>query len=74
MVSSPVFCYLQLSGMSMIYTSVLLYLGKPNVGKCIAVALLMVVGFVLVIGSLIAKNYRYTFINIDYNRPAANIF
>ncbi|KAI7887263.1 periplasmic binding protein-like I [Mucor mucedo] len=58
MVSSPVFCYLQLSGISMIYTSILLYLGKPNVGKCIAVVLLTVIGFVLVIGSLIAKNYR----------------
>lgn len=74
MVSSPVFCYLQLSGISMVYTSVLLYLGKPTVGKCIAVVLLMVIGFVLVIGSLIAKNYRYDFINTKFNKPVPNLF
>lgn len=58
-VSSPIFCYLQLVGISMAYISVLLKLGKPNAAKCISLQLLLTVGFVLVIGSIIAKNYRY---------------
>lgn len=58
MVSSPIFCYLQLIGISLTYISVLLYLEKPNVGKCIARQIILVIGFALVIGSIIAKNYR----------------
>lgn len=57
-VSSPVFCYLQLLGILMGYIATLLYLGIPNVGKCISKQLLMTTGFVLVIGSIVAKNYR----------------
>ncbi|GAN01001.1 hypothetical protein MAM1_0004c00430 [Mucor ambiguus] len=58
MVSSPIFCYLQLMGISLTYISVLLYLEKPNVAKCIARQIILVIGFALVIGSIIAKNYR----------------
>ena len=57
-VSSPVFCYLQLLGISMAYLSMLLILCKPSVATCISVVFLLTVGFVLVIGSIIAKNYR----------------
>lgn len=58
MVSSPIFCYLQLIGISLTYIAVLLYLEKPTVAKCISRQIILVVGFALVIGSIIAKNYR----------------
>jgi hypothetical protein len=47
----------------MAYVAMLLYLEKPNAAKCISKQLLMVTGFVLVIGSIIAKNYRYASIS-----------
>lgn len=59
LISSPLFCYIQLAGISMAYISMTLYVDKPNPAKCIARQILLYGGFSLVIGSIIAKNYRY---------------
>jgi hypothetical protein len=58
LVSSPIFLCLQLLGIFAAYASVLLYINDVTVAKCIARQLTLVVGFTLVIGSIIAKNYR----------------
>ncbi|CAO3596140.1 unnamed protein product [Absidia cylindrospora] len=58
LVSSPIFLCLQLLGILAAYVSVLLYIDDVTVAKCIARQLILVVGFILVIGSIIAKNYR----------------
>ncbi|KAI9281054.1 periplasmic binding protein-like I [Sporodiniella umbellata] len=58
MISSPVFCYLQLVGITMMYATPLLYFDKPTVPQCISRQLVMSTGLVLVVGSIIAKNYR----------------
>ncbi|KAI8341547.1 periplasmic binding protein-like I [Blakeslea trispora] len=58
MVSSPIFCYLQITGIAFTYVAVALYLGKPNPAKCIFRQILLLIGFVLVIGSIVARNYR----------------
>lgn len=58
MASSPFFCYLQLIGLDLMYVGILLGMGEPTPAKCIALQLFMTVGFSLVIGSMIAKNYR----------------
>ncbi|KAG1278405.1 hypothetical protein G6F65_007863 [Rhizopus arrhizus] len=58
MISSPVFCYLELLGTIVCYLSALLSLGKPNPPICIARAICLFTGFILVVGSIIAKNYR----------------
>ncbi|KAI8336060.1 periplasmic binding protein-like I [Choanephora cucurbitarum] len=58
MVSSPIFCYLQLTGIACTYVAVSLYLGIPNPAKCIMRQILLLNGFVLVIGSIVARNYR----------------
>jgi hypothetical protein len=58
MASSPFFCYLQLSGICMAYITTLLFVDKPNAAMCIAREFLITIGFSLVVGSIIAKNYR----------------
>ncbi|KAI8077824.1 periplasmic binding protein-like I [Halteromyces radiatus] len=58
LVSSPIFLCLQLLGISLSYISVILYVNKVSVATCIARQLTLVIGFILVIGSIIAKNYR----------------
>ncbi|KAG2220592.1 hypothetical protein INT45_002614, partial [Circinella minor] len=57
-VSSPTFCCLQLIGLMMAYIGAALYIDRPNVAKCIARKFLVTGAFTLVIGSIIAKNYR----------------
>ena len=57
-VSSPTFCCLQLIGLIMAYIGAGLYVDRPNVGKCIVRKFLVTGAFILVIGSIIAKNYR----------------
>ncbi|KAI8889827.1 periplasmic binding protein-like I [Backusella circina FSU 941] len=58
MASSPFFCYLQLCGICMAYMTALLFVDKPNTAKCIIREFLITIGFSLVVGSIIAKNYR----------------
>ncbi|KAI8971063.1 periplasmic binding protein-like I [Pilobolus umbonatus] len=58
MVASPIFCYFQLVGLSLTYVYILLFLEKPSVLKCITRQISLTIGFSLVIGSIIAKNYR----------------
>ncbi|KAG1146688.1 hypothetical protein G6F37_006125 [Rhizopus arrhizus] len=58
MISSPVFCYLQLLGLVMCYLTVLLNLVSITPANCIARQFLLSMGFVFVIGSIIAKNFR----------------
>lgn len=58
LISSPIFLCLQLVGIFSAYVSVILYLNNVTVAKCIARQLTLLVGFILVIGSIIAKNYR----------------
>ncbi|KAI9491860.1 periplasmic binding protein-like I [Zychaea mexicana] len=57
-VSSPTFCCLQLIGLMMGYIGATLYIDKPNAATCISRKFLITGAFVLVIGSIIAKNYR----------------
>ncbi|KAG2236589.1 hypothetical protein INT48_000143 [Thamnidium elegans] len=58
MIASPFFCYLQITGLAMMYVGIVLCLGKPTRLKCILLQLFLSVGFSLTIGSMIAKNYR----------------
>ncbi|KAG0182904.1 Metabotropic GABA-B receptor subtype 3A [Apophysomyces sp. BC1034] len=58
MAASPLFCCLQLLGLSLGYIVLILYLNKPSPATCVARHFIMTVGFVLVISSIIAKNYR----------------
>ncbi|RCI03986.1 hypothetical protein CU098_002568, partial [Rhizopus stolonifer] len=58
MISSPAFCYLQLLGLIMCYLSLLLAVGKPTIATCITRQFLLPMGFVFVVGSIIAKNFR----------------
>lgn len=59
MVSSPTFCCIQLLGILMGYLGCIMYVGKPNPAICIARQFIITTGFILVVGSLIAKSYRY---------------
>lgn len=59
MVSSPTFCCIQLLGILMGYLACLMYVGKPNPAICVAREFIITTGFILVVGSLIAKSYRY---------------
>ncbi|KAF7731952.1 Metabotropic GABA-B receptor subtype 3A [Apophysomyces ossiformis] len=56
--ASPLFCCLQLLGLSLGYITLILYLNKPSFATCVARHFIMTAGFVLVISSIIAKNYR----------------
>ncbi|CAO3594586.1 unnamed protein product [Absidia cylindrospora] len=58
LVSSPIFLCLQLTGIFAAYVSVILYVNDVTVAKCISRQLTLVIGFILVIASIIAKNYR----------------
>ncbi|CAO3612652.1 unnamed protein product [Cunninghamella blakesleeana] len=58
LVSSPIFLCLQIIGIFLAYASVILYINDVTRAKCIARQLCLVVGFILIIGSIIAKNYR----------------
>ncbi|KAI9302837.1 periplasmic binding protein-like I [Cunninghamella echinulata] len=58
LVSSPIFLCLQIIGICLCYTSVILYVNGVTPAKCIVRQLCLVIGFVLMVGSIIAKNYR----------------
>jgi hypothetical protein len=58
MISSPVFCYLQLLGISMCYITLILYVRQPTPATCVSRQFLFCMGFTFVVGSIIAKNYR----------------
>ncbi|KAI9027622.1 periplasmic binding protein-like I [Phycomyces nitens] len=58
MAASPFFCYLQLLGLGMSYIAVTLYIDMPTPSKCIARKFIITIAFVLVMTSIIAKNYR----------------
>ncbi|KAI8343904.1 periplasmic binding protein-like I [Chlamydoabsidia padenii] len=58
LISSPIFLCLQLAGIFFSYMSVILYMGNVTVAKCVTRQLSLLVGFILVIGSIIAKSYR----------------
>ncbi|KFH71348.1 hypothetical protein MVEG_01648 [Podila verticillata NRRL 6337] len=56
--SSPLFCCLELLGFIFLYISTVMGLGIPTSGLCMARPLLFNVGFVLVVGNIVAKNFR----------------
>ncbi|CEG65851.1 hypothetical protein RMATCC62417_02548 [Rhizopus microsporus] len=58
MISSPVFCYLQLLGISMCYITLILLVRQPTPATCVSRQFLFCMGFTFVVGSIIAKNYR----------------
>lgn len=58
MISSPVFCYLQLLGISMCYMTLILLVRQPTPATCVSRQFLFCMGFTFVVGSIIAKNYR----------------
>ncbi|ORY96447.1 periplasmic binding protein-like I [Syncephalastrum racemosum] len=58
MAASPSFCCVQLVGILLAYAGVIMYLDYPSPAKCIARKFAITTGFILVVGSLIAKNYR----------------
>ncbi|KAL0073463.1 periplasmic binding protein-like I [Phycomyces blakesleeanus] len=58
MAASPFFCYIQLLGLAMSYLSVTLYIDMPTPSKCISRKFIITIAFVLVMTSIIAKNYR----------------
>ncbi|KAL7317119.1 hypothetical protein PS15m_003516 [Mucor circinelloides] len=56
--SSPLFCCFELLGFLFTYTSVIFTLGIPTRASCFLVPITFNFGFLLVLGNLIAKNYR----------------
>lgn len=58
MMASPVFCYLILLGGAMLFVSVILRLPTQTDGLCISSVWMASLGFTVLWGHLIAKNYR----------------
>ncbi|ORX56420.1 periplasmic binding protein-like I [Hesseltinella vesiculosa] len=58
MVSSPIFLLMQLMGIALAYSSMILYMCNPTPSICIARQFFVLFGFILVTTSIIAKNYR----------------
>ncbi|KAG0251820.1 Metabotropic GABA-B receptor subtype 2, isoform C [Mortierella polycephala] len=56
--SSPLFCCLELCGFILLYISTVAGLDIPTYFVCIARPLTLNVGFVLVVGNIVAKNFR----------------
>ncbi|OAD71510.1 hypothetical protein PHYBLDRAFT_187578 [Phycomyces blakesleeanus NRRL 1555(-)] len=56
--SSPLFCCFELVGFVLTYLSVTFMIGTPTQTSCIAGPLVFNFGFLLVLGNMIAKNYR----------------
>ncbi|CAO3660737.1 hypothetical protein G6F70_007165 [Rhizopus microsporus] len=56
--SSPTFCCLELIGFILTYISVTMMIGIPSATSCIVTPIAFSLGFLLVIGNMIAKNYR----------------
>ncbi|KAI8098409.1 7 transmembrane sweet-taste receptor of 3 GCPR-domain-containing protein [Gilbertella persicaria] len=55
---NPLFCCLELIGFMLTYASVMLMIGIPTATSCIVTPVAFSLGFILVIGNMIAKNYR----------------
>lgn len=72
MVSSPTFCCIQLTGLMLSYIGAFLFLGRPNPAKCIARDFVISGAFVFVVGSIIAKNYRYVLQSSRQSRLSEN--
>ncbi|ORZ15701.1 7 transmembrane sweet-taste receptor of 3 GCPR-domain-containing protein [Absidia repens] len=68
--ASPLFCVLELIGFILCYTSVLFFIGDKSKLSCIVVPVALNLGWSLVLGNLIAKNYRiyHVFNNIFITR------
>ncbi|RUS16899.1 periplasmic binding protein-like I [Endogone sp. FLAS-F59071] len=56
--TSPLFCCLELLGLIFAYISVVLFLDIPTVASCALRLIMLSIAFVLVIGNIIAKNFR----------------
>ncbi|KAF9948297.1 hypothetical protein BGZ72_009778 [Mortierella alpina] len=56
--SSPMFCCLELCGFILLYISTIMGLDIPTGFICMARPLALNVGFVLVVGNIVAKNFR----------------
>ncbi|KAF9181980.1 hypothetical protein BGZ50_005201 [Haplosporangium sp. Z 11] len=56
--SSPLFCCLELCGFILLYISTVAGLDIPTYFVCIARPLTLNIGFVLVVGNIVAKNFR----------------
>ncbi|KAG0214373.1 hypothetical protein BGX28_002190 [Mortierella sp. GBA30] len=56
--SSPMFCCLELCGFILMYISTIMGLDIPSNFVCMARPLALDVGFVLVVGNIVAKNFR----------------
>ncbi|KAI8644802.1 hypothetical protein BD408DRAFT_430233, partial [Parasitella parasitica] len=56
--SSPLFCCLELVGFILTYVSVVMMIGIPSEASCIVAPVTFSLGFLLVLGNMIAKNYR----------------
>ncbi|CAO3612776.1 unnamed protein product [Cunninghamella blakesleeana] len=56
--SSPFFCVLELLGFILCFTSSILFIGYRTDIVCYAIPITFNIGFSLVLGNLIAKNYR----------------
>ncbi|KAI9264650.1 periplasmic binding protein-like I, partial [Helicostylum pulchrum] len=56
--SSPLFCCLELIGFLFTYVAVVFMIGIPTRATCFIVPISFTFGFLLVLGNLIAKNYR----------------
>ncbi|CDS09047.1 hypothetical protein LRAMOSA10407 [Lichtheimia ramosa] len=56
--SSPLFCCLELIGFMFTYASVITMVGIPSYASCYTTPLLFNLGFLLILGNMIAKNYR----------------
>ncbi|KAK4518242.1 choline phosphate cytidylyltransferase [Mucor velutinosus] len=74
--SSPLFCCFELLGLLFTYTSVIFTMGIPTKTSCFLVPITFNFGFLLVLGNLIAKNYRIyrIFNNIFISRTVLTDF
>ncbi|KAI8640132.1 hypothetical protein BD408DRAFT_445435 [Parasitella parasitica] len=74
--SSPLFCCFELLGFLFTYASVISTMGIPTNASCFLVPITFNFGFLLVLGNLIAKNYRIyrIFNNIFISRTVLTDF
>ncbi|CAM0138971.1 unnamed protein product [Umbelopsis sp. WA50703] len=56
--SSPIFCCLELIGFMLTYANVILMIGVPTTITCYLSPVVFNLGFVLVLGNMVAKNFR----------------
>ncbi|KAG2171444.1 hypothetical protein INT43_009105, partial [Umbelopsis isabellina] len=56
--SSPIFCCLELIGFMLTYANVILMIGVPTTITCYVSPIVFNLGFVLVLGNMVAKNFR----------------